>query len=289
MSTTDKRKVLVLGASGMAGHLVTLYLKDQGFSVDTLAARHKFDEKTYLLDLTNLDKFKGLLESETYGAIVNCTGILVKQSEENKDLAVYINSYLPHFLENYYKKSEAKVIHISTDDVFSYAVPPYREDTPYDGQSFYGRTKALGEIINAKDVTFRTSIIGPCMREKGSGLLSWFFQQKGAIKGYTKSIWNGITTLELAKAMHMAIEKDLSGLYNLVPDDSISKFDLLSLLKDEFDRDIQIEPVAGSVINKSLVNTRKDFRHKIPDYSTMIRDIRIWMENHPDIYKNYEK
>lgn len=289
MSHSNKLKVMVLGASGMAGHMVTYYLRENGFTVDTLAATQPLDKKTHLLDVTNAKRLENLLTSTKYDAVINCIGVLVKQSEQRKDLAVYINSYLPHFLENLYKASDTKVVHISTDDVFSYATPPYYEDSAYDGRSFYGRTKALGEITNDKDATFRMSIIGPDVKAEGQGLFNWFFKQTGEVQGFTKAIWNGITTLELARAIRAAIEQDLSGIYHLVPGSSISKFELLELIKKEFKRkNVILKPAQGTAADKTLSNTRKDFNYVVPNYETMIKDMRVWIEDHPDLYKHYE-
>ena len=283
-------KVLVLGASGMAGHVVSLYFKENGFEVDTLSSKHRFDKNTHLINVTNTHELTELLDSRRYDAVINCIGLLVKQCEERKDLAVYLNSYLPHFLENYYKSSKTKVIHISTDEVFSSKNLPYRENSAYDSESFYGRTKALGEIINDKDVTFRTSIVGPAMQKDGTGLFNWFYEQTGEINGYTKTIWNGVTTLELAKAMKAAIEQNLTGIYHLVPKNNTSKFNLLQLFKEVLDRtDINVKQVDGLDINRTLTNTRRDFDYKVSDYRTMVRDLRAWIESHPKLYKHYEK
>lgn len=283
-------KVLVLGASGMAGHVVSLYLRENGFSVDTLSAKHPLDKETFLVDATDTPKLKTFLRNSRYDAVINCIGVLVKQSETRKDLAVYINSYLPHFLERHYGSSNTKVIHISTDEVYSFNTPPYTETSSYDGESFYGRTKALGEIINDKDLTFRMSIVGPAFQADSKGLFNWFWAQSGEVPGYANGLWNGVTTIELAKAIKGAITQDLFGLYHLVPESGISKFDLLNLFKKEFGRDdITLKPAEGMALDKSLTNTRKDFHYQVPDYPAMVREMKQWVESHPAIYKHYAK
>jgi len=274
----------------MAGHVVSLYLRENGFTVDTLSAHNILDKDTWLVDVRDIEKLKKILDAKQYDVVVNCIGLLVKESDEKKDLAIYINSFLPHLLEGHYKNSETKIIHISTNGVFSSKNPPYKEDSKYDGESFYGRSKALGEIINSKDLTFRLSIIGPDMKEDDTSLFNWFFRQKGEIQGYTNVIWNGITTLELAKSIKAAIEQNLIGLYHLVPKDSISKFDLLQLFKRVFERnDIKITPAEGLALDTTLTNTRKDFNYQIPDYKTMIYGLKDWIKDHPKLYKHYEK
>ncbi|NDD84741.1 NAD-dependent epimerase/dehydratase family protein, partial [bacterium] len=216
-------KVLVLGAGGMAGHVVATHFREQDYDVETISSTKPVFGDTTLLDVTNQDAFSEYLEGRDYSAIVNCIGILVKQSEEQKDLSTYLNSYLPHMLEARYRNTATKIIHLSTDCVFSGKNAPYTEDAPYDGELFYDRTKALGEIKNDKDLTLRMSIIGPDLSPSGTGLFNWFMSQSGNINGYSKSIWNGITTIELAKAIEEAIAQDVTGLYHLVPSGNISK------------------------------------------------------------------
>ena len=283
-------KVLVLGAGGMAGHVVSLYLRENGFTVDTLSAKNALDKDTFLVDVTDTQKLKDMLAAKQYNVVINCIGLLVKQSEARKDLAAYLNAYLPHFLENYYADTETKVIHLSTDCVFSGKNPPYREDSKYDGESFYDRSKALGEVINDKDLTFRMSIIGPDMNQAGVGLFNWFYKQTGEISGYTTAIWSGITTVELAKGIKAAIEQNLTGLYHLVPQTNISKYDLLGLFKEVFGRqDIDIKPTGDIKLDKTLINTRKDFSFAVADYKVMIEEMRDWIAAHQDIYQHYSE
>lgn len=281
-------KVLVLGAGGMAGHVVALYLREQGLEVETLSANNKLDLDTYLINVLDIEKFKSFLDSKKYDIVINCIGVLVQQSEERKDLAVYINSYFPHFLETYYNNSKTRIIHLSTDCVFSSNNPPYYENSEYDGQLFYDRSKALGEIINDKDLTFRMSIVGPDMTKKGVGLFNWFSQQSDEISGYDKFIWNGITTIELAKGIKEAIEQNLTGIYHLVSTTSISKFNLLQLFKEVFGRkDIKITPNSDTILDRTLINTRHDFDFVVPDYKTMVEEMRNWVESHKDLYQHY--
>jgi len=281
-------RVLVLGAGGMAGHVVALYLRENGFAVDTLSAKNRFDGATHLINVTEREKLEAFLRANSYDVVINCIGLLVRQSEEQRGLAVYLNSFLPHHLEAHYKDSKTKVIQLSTDCVFSGQHPPYRENSPYDGELFYDRTKALGEVVNAKDLTFRMSIVGPEIREDGVGLFNWFWAQRGDISGYTRAMWNGITTIELAKGMKAAIEQDLTGLYHLTPDNSISKCDLLEIFRDVFKRgDVTIWPSADLISDKTLLNTRTDFEYRVPDYTNMVEEMKTWIMAHRDRYKHY--
>lgn len=281
---------MILGASGMSGHVISYYLRESGFTVDTIAGKNTLDKDTILVDVLDLNKLKDILRAEQYDVVINCIALLVKDSEEKSDEAIYINSFLPHFLERYYKKSKTKIIHISTDDVFSFISPPYQEESAYDGKSFYGRTKALGELINNKDLTLRTSIVGPALKANGSGLFNWFYIQKGEVPGYTTAIWNGVTTIELAKGIKAAIDQNLTGLYHFVPKNNISKFDLLKLFEEIFNKkDVNIKPIEGLNINKTLINTRKDFDYQISNYKTMVNEMSGWIKNHPKLYGHYEK
>jgi len=177
---------------------------------------------------------------------------------------------------------------MSTDCVFSGRTGGYIETSFRDGESFYDRTKALGELENEKDLTFRNSIIGPDKREKGIGLFNWFMKQEVQIYGFTKAIWTGVTTITLAKAMEQALKENLTGLYNLVNNETISKYELLKLFNRFMKNDeIKILPNDNLSLNKSLVNTRTDFTFKVPGYDIMIAEMKEWIENHEELYPHY--
>lgn len=281
-------KLLVIGATGMAGHLITTYLKEQHHEVATLARSHPFDSNTHLIDLNDITLLKDYLNNHTFDAVINCAGILIQAAEKDKASAIQINSYFPHFLENFYAHSNTRVIHLSTDCVFSGIQGFYTESSICDGTLFYDRTKALGEIINEKDLTFRMSIIGPDLSPKGVGLLNWFLLQKGPIKGYKNVQWNGITTLTLAEAIHHALTQNLVGLYHLVPSESISKYDLLLLFQKYFHKgDVVISPCETPISNKVLINTRKDFNYQVPNYEVMVEMLYHWIKGHHNLYPHY--
>ena len=281
-------KIVVLGAGGMAGHMIALFLREQGHEVIAVSAHHMLDSSTVRLDVTDTPTFHNFLDNTPCDIIINCIALLVKPSEERKDQAVYLNAFLPHFLEHYYAHSPTKIIHIGSDGVFSGRRPENKEDDFCDGESFYGRSKALGDIKNSKDLTLRLSIIGPDMRKPGQGLLHWFLQQQGTVHGYSNIFWNGITTLELAKAIDQAIAQGITGIYHLAPEESISKYDLLQLFQEVFQvPHLQITPSEGTGINSRLINTRSDFNYKVPGYKQMIVELKDWMEEHKEIYKHY--
>ena len=281
-------KILVLGGTGMAGHTITLFFKESGYDV-TAFSRRKVDYCNNITgDITDFKKLKDIIIDGRYDAVINAVGILNQDAEDNKSNAVLLNSYLPHYLSEVTKSMETKVIHMSTDCVFSGNTGGYTETSFRDGTTFYDRSKALGELENNKDLTFRNSIIGPDMNENGIGLFNWFMKQKSQINGFTKAIWTGVTTLTLAKAMEQALNEDLTGLYNLVNNDTISKYELLKLFNKHMKNgEIEILKSNKISLNKSLINTRSDFTFKVPDYETMIIEMKEWIDNHSELYPHY--
>ena len=179
------------------------------------------------------------------------------------------------------------MIHISTDCVFSGKIGGYGENAFMDGDDNYARTKALGEVINDKDLTIRTSIIGPELKENSDWIMDWFFKQNGEIKGYTKAYWSGVTTLELAKATDQMIKQNITGLFQLCPEKKISKFSLLKLIKEIWGKKIEVMPFENYKIDKSLICTRTDFNFQIPAYEKMLLELKHWMDEHSSYYIQY--
>jgi len=283
-------RVLVLGATGMAGHTISIYFKEAGHDVTTFSRREFKYCKNIIGDITDFDFLKKVIEEGNYDGVINAIGILNKFAEENKSLAVLLNSYLPHFLSTITKNMKTKTIHMSTDCVFSGEKGGYTETSLRDGKSFYDRSKALGELENNKDLTFRNSIVGPDLKKDGIGLFNWFMKQKGQISGYTKVFWTGVSTITLAKAMEKALEENLTGLYHLVNNESISKFELLHLFNKYMKNGkITILPSNSVKVDKSLINKRSDFSFKVPSYEQMVIEIKEWIEKHKEIYPHYSK
>lgn len=281
-------KVLVLGATGMAGHTISIYFKEAGHEVVTFS-RNKFKYCNNINgDITDFNYLKKVIEHGDYDAIINAVGILNNDAEVNKPLAILLNSYLPHFLSDITKDLKSKVIHMSTDCVFSGKMGGYNETSLKDGETFYDRTKALGEIVNNKDLTFRNSIIGPDQNKEGIGLFNWFMKQDGSINGYTKAYWTGVTTITLAKAMEQALDENISGLYNLVNYEKISKYELLKLFNKHMKENrILISPSEKVLVDKSLINNRKDFSFVVPSYEEMVLEMKEWITNHKELYPHY--
>lgn len=290
---SNKKKLLILGAAGMAGHAAYIYLKETGkYEIVTVCHSGKIEPDSYELDVYDTKQLAQIIEQEKPNVVINCIGILIKGARTNPANAIYINAYFPHKLSEILHKAVpgSKVIHISTDCVFSGKKGNYRDADEKDALDIYGMTKNLGELINDKDLTLRTSIIGPELKKDGEGLMHWIFSQKtdGEINGYQKSIWGGITTLELAKVIDSCIESDLAGLYQISNNSGISKYELVSLIVKEFNLPIKVNAVEGVVCNKSIVNTeRQDFSFSVSSYDKMIKDIHKFMDVHKELYKQY--
>jgi len=281
-------KFLVIGCNGMAGHMISLYLKEQGHDVTGFARSESKYVKTITGDASDLKRVKEVVSTGQYDTVINCIGLLNQFAENDHANAVFMNAYFPHFLAKITEAADTQVIHMSTDCVFSGKTGGYTEDAVRDGATFYDRSKALGELEDDKNLTLRQSIVGPDIKARGIGLLNWFMQQDGEVNGFTGALWTGQTTLQLAKTMERAAELRAHGLYNMVPKTNISKYELLKLFNHYLRNDeLIIHPVEGVTADKTLIRTRFDFDYRIPDYETMIKELAEWMQNHRAMYPHY--
>ena len=280
---------LVLGCNGMAGHTISLYLHEKGNNVTGVSRKKSDIVKSIECDVFDLANLKEIIYKGEYDSIINCVGILNKSAEDNKSDAVFLNAYLPHYLAKITENTDIQIIHMSTDCVFSGKTGSYMESSLRDGETFYDRSKALGELDDEKNVTLRNSIVGPDINEQGTGLLNWFMKQKSSVYGYTNAIWTGQTTLQLAKTMEKIAEQRVHGLYNMVPREKISKFDLLCLFNKYIRADkIDIMPSEKFVCDKSLIRTKYDgFDYEIPGYETMVQELGEWIREHRKNYPHY--
>ena len=281
------KKILILGASGLIGHQVYFKLKlRKDFEIITMAYQRRVNNETILLDARDEYLLKEKIQDINPDIIVNCMGILIAEANENPAHAIFLNSYMPYFLKNLADKLESKLVHISTDCVFSGNDGAYTEVSLKDADGIYGRSKGLGEVIDGSHVTLRTSVVGPELKD-GEELFHWFMKQQGIIKGYSKSLWSGVTTLELAKRVLWAIDYDIKGLYHITNGIPINKYELLMLFKKLTNKAINIEKVEGRVTDKTLLDTRQELKEPIPDYETMLRDMISFIRARPDLYKHY--
>ncbi|MDO4774925.1 MAG: SDR family oxidoreductase [Aerococcaceae bacterium] len=281
-------KFLVMGASGMAGHQIAIYLKEQGHDVVGFVRKKVDFVDSIEGDATDLEFVREVVRLGNYDAVINAVGILNQDAEIHKERAVLLNAYLPHYLAEITKDLSTQIVHMSTDCVFSGKKGNYTENSLRDGETFYDRSKALGELEDNKNITFRNSIIGPDINQNGIGLLNWFMKQNGTINGYTGAMWTGLTTLQLAKVIERAVQQKATGLYNMVPNRNISKYDLLNLFNRYLrNQALNIEKYDAFRCDKTLIRTRFEFAEVMPDYETMIQEMAEWMRNHKALYPHY--
>ncbi len=282
-------KVLILGSTGLIGHQIFNHLKkDKNYQLFNIAHRTKLQEDTILLDATNEKYLVEEIRNIEPKFIINCIGILISSSEKDPKRAIFLNAYLPHRLEILANEIEAKLIHISTDCVFSgNKKKPYHETDTKDGIDIYAKTKGLGEIINNKHLTLRTSVVGPELKPDGEELFHWFMKQESEVNGFAKSIWSGVTTLELAKAVKWAILNNITGLYHVTNNSTINKYELLNLFKKYTKKNINIKKIDGRDVDKSFIDTRNLMNYEIPSYEKMISDMTDLIKKNKKLYSQY--
>ena len=285
-----KLKVLVLGSTGLIGHQVFNYLvKKENYELCNISCRKKLNDDTILCDVRNQNEFITLVKSISPDIIINCIGILIEGANLDPENAIFINAYFPHRLMRLADKLNCKLIHISTDCVFSGEKGiPYIEKDFKDGKDNYAKSKGLGEIINENHLTLRTSVIGPELKTDGEELFHWFMSQSGEINGYTKVMWSGVSTLILAKVVGWAIENKITGLYHVTNNKSIDKFALLTLIKKYTKKNILINPFDGKKLNKSFIDSRKELNFEIPTYDQMVKEMIFKTKNDKSIYSHYD-
>lgn len=266
MSATTR--VLVLGASGMLGH-VTLRFFAQSFgfeawgTVRSPASRDLLPEAlhprlTAHVDVSDLESVKRAIDEVKPSVVINCVGIVKQLASADDPLeAIPINSLLPHQLALICGGVDARLVHVSTDCVFSGSKGMYVESDFPDAYDLYGRTKLLGEVEHQPHaITLRTSIIGPEL-SGAHGLVGWFLSQDGPVRGFTRAVFSGLPTVELARVIrdHVVPHRDLHGVYH-VSSEPINKYDLLQLVANAYDRTNEISRDDRLVIDRSLDSTR---------------------------------
>lgn len=209
-------KILILGCNGMVGHVVTLWFQEHGYEI------YGYDETPSEICPIKVDSFYNekqivsTIEQFEPKVIINCTAVINEDAEADKAEAAFINSYLPHLLEKITSNTDTVLVHRSTDCIFSGNKGNYSITDIPDATSFYARTKAIGEVNNNKDITIRTSLIGPELCANGKGLFNWYYQQNGNVKGFKNAIWTGLTTVEFAKEIESLLLQKVHGLFQLV-------------------------------------------------------------------------
>jgi dTDP-4-dehydrorhamnose reductase len=260
-------KILVLGASGMLGNaMLRFFAESSGFQVTgsarSAAVLQRLPEALRArvvcgVDVENTDSLISLFARAQPDVVINCIGLVKQLAEADDPLqAIPINALLPHRIARLCEVAGARFVHVSTDCVFSGRTGLYRESDAADAQDLYGRSKHLGEVNSPHAITLRTSIIGHELAG-AHGLVGWFLSQQGAVRGYTRAIFSGLPTVELAQVIRDQVLPNpaLRGLYHVAAA-PIAKYDLLQLIKREYGRSNEIVGDDGLVINRSLDSSR---------------------------------
>jgi dTDP-4-dehydrorhamnose reductase len=259
-------RVLVLGASGMLGNAMLRVMsgQDNWTVYGTLRSPNPtlqaLAPKALLLHGIHADQPDNLLAAFSQSRpqiVINCVGLVKQLANADDPLeAIPINASLPHRLVRLSELAQARLIHISTDCVFSGFKGMYKESDMPDATDVYGRSKVLGEVSDRHAVTLRTSIIGHELG-RDHGLIGWFLSQQRRVKGYTSAIFSGLPTYELARVVrdHVIPNIDLHGLYHVAAE-PISKHDLLQIVNRIYGKALQIEPDDSVKINRSLDASR---------------------------------
>jgi len=284
MEERNPPKVLVLGASGMLGNAIFRFFSNSpdhlAFgSTRTSSHNRLFPEETRanlvtLTDAENHDALAALFAEVGPDVVVNCIGLVKQLASANDPLAaIPINSIFPHRVARLCKIARARLVHISTDCVFDGADGNYTESSRPNAYDLYGRSKLLGEVDYDNAITLRTSIIGRELNSTHS-LIDWFLAQEGSVRGFTRAIFSGLPTLELARVIRDFVlpNPELRGLYH-VSAEAISKYDLLKLVAEIYEKQIRIERDDRLAIDRSLNSSR--FRQATgydpPEWPSLIR------------------
>jgi dTDP-4-dehydrorhamnose reductase len=277
-------RIIILSVSGLLGHKL---LQKLSADFDVYGTLHKtkdhygnlplFSGENIIenIDVSNFDIVKDVLHAINPDVILNCVGITKRRSEIDNPLEVItLNALFPHQLAKWAKPNKIRVIHFSTDCVFNGKIGNYNEASPASAEDTYGKTKFLGEIKYEHTLTIRSSFIGQELFGR-TELFEWFLAQKGKqIKGFKNTLYSGVSTTYMASVVKDIIlnHPDLSGLYQLAPEEPISKFDLLTIAKEAFNVDVDIIPDTDHVHHPTLdaSKLRKAINLKVPAWEEMM-------------------
>lgn len=283
-------RVLVLGATGMLGHTMFRWFQQAGAHEvwgtvrdPRSAVGFSADERARLITGVNVvdeAALTGVLDRVRPDVCINCVGVVKQLAAAHDPLVVLpINAMLPHRLAREGAVRGMRVLHVSTDCVFAGTRGGYREDDPCDTQELYGQSKFLGEVRDAAHVfTARVSIIGHELASHRS-LVDWFLAQSGPVRGYTRAIFSGLPTVELARVFHDIVlpRPDLGGLYHVAAE-PISKHALLGLVAEVYGVDTEIVPSEDVVIDRSLNADRftSTTGYRAPAWPDLVRTMYQW-------------
>jgi dTDP-4-dehydrorhamnose reductase len=278
-------RILILGGDGMLGHQLLKHFRGTHETRVTLHRRlaeyahyrlfdaaNAFDE----IDSRDFEHVKQTVAAFLPEAIINAVGIVKQRAESAESIpSIEINSLFPHRLALLCRERGIRLVHMSTDCVFSGRKGNYNENDTPDAEDLYGRTKLLGEVSEAPCVTLRTSIIG-CELARKTGLLEWFLSQRGPVKGYRHAIFSGFTTIEMGRIIERVLthRPQASGLFH-VSTAAISKYDLLGLIKQKLGLATEILPDDNFKCDRSLESARfqRLFGYAPPTWQSMAEEL----------------
>jgi dTDP-4-dehydrorhamnose reductase len=263
----QKIKILVLGITGMLGNAVFRFLSEvvdykvagtvRSSDAQNFYSQNLMGQVFSGVNVENHDDLIAIFDAFQPDIVINCIG-LVKQLEaaDNPLMAIPINSLLPHRLAKLSELVGARLVHFSTDCVFSGAKGMYKEFDESDARDLYGLSKYLGEVSYSNSITLRTSIIGHELRGARS-LVNWFLAQEGYVRGYRRAIFSGLPTVEVARVLRDFVipNAQLTGLYHLSAD-PIDKYTLLQLIAKIYKKSIDVIPEDILIIDRSLNSNR---------------------------------
>lgn len=280
-----KSRILVVGASGMLGHALFHALWATGkYDVHGTVRNLKSGISAFFppgggrvhegVDVHEYDTVENVIETLRPNYVLNCVGVIKQLDASNVPVeSIYVNSLLPHRLAKSCSALNAKLIHFSTDCVFSGDSGGYKEDDLPDATDLYGRSKLLGEVNYGGHLTLRTSILGHELATCHS-LIDWFLNQQGKVKGFRKAIFSGLPTVEIARVLdkHVFEQAIVSGLLHLSAE-PINKYDLLCLVRNVYGKQIEIEAVDDVMIDRSLDSEkfRRLTKYSPPSWPELIR------------------
>jgi dTDP-4-dehydrorhamnose reductase len=282
-------RILILGVSGLIGHQL---FKQLSQNHETFGTLHKSKEKYGALkllsgyniienvDVNNFQFLTGVISSINPDVILNCVGITKRKIKANNILeTLQVNALFPHKLAKWTLSNKKRIIHFSTDCVFNGEIGNYTENSLTSAEDIYGRTKALGEIKYSHTLTIRSSFIGRELFDK-TELLEWFLAQDGKIiNGFTKTFYSGVSTIYMSKVVNKIITEypNLSGLYQLAPENPISKYELLSIAKKAFNLNVEILSDKLQIHNPTLNSTRlrKEINLVVPSWEEMMNELAL--------------
>jgi dTDP-4-dehydrorhamnose reductase len=280
-------RILILGGDGMLGHQLLKHLQPrhdvkvtlrQDFGAYALFNMFSRENVYDAIDIRSLERLIEVMADFRPEAVINAVGIVKQRPDAKESIpSLEINALLPHRLAILCKGMGVRLIHLSTDCIFSGKKGNYLESDPSDAEDLYGKTKYLGEVHEVNSLTLRTSIIG---RElfRHTSLLDWFLVQTGTVKGFINAIYTGFTTLEMSRIIEkMLLEyPDASGVYQ-VSSDPINKYGLLLLIREKLGLNIEIIPDEVFCCDRSLDSSRfrAEFNYTPPTWPAMIEELRI--------------